>query len=183
MLLTTGSIHSWSRVLQAASTWGHNVKLSTWSWLSLMAAAQLRQRTVPLTVQEDEAHRQRLWMLFKDAPCLFLWEEMHCRHRTDQNKPNVSCLQWSVVTLWVPGFHGYHVGIKLTRYWRSCRYKKKNSVVLWTLCTKLHMLRVYGRQWKYRRRYAMHTRAATALHPPVLTSKQARAVPVSAILF
>ena len=44
MLLTSGSTHCLSVVLQTASTWGH-IELCTWSQLSLMAAAQLRLRT------------------------------------------------------------------------------------------------------------------------------------------
>lgn len=37
---------------------------------------------------------------------LVMLEEMHCRHMTIQNKANMSCLQRSVVTLWVFSFHG-----------------------------------------------------------------------------
>lgn len=55
-----------------------------------------------------------------------------------------------------------------------------NAVV----CVQLHLLSEFKvRHRKYRRRYATQTRAATALHPPQLTSKRARAVPLSAILF
>lgn len=64
-----------------------------------MAAARLRQRVVSLSVQEDGLTGNGSDSTLKMIPACFLWEEMHCRHMTIQNEPNMSCLQWSVVTL------------------------------------------------------------------------------------
>lgn len=85
-------------------------------------------------------------------------------------------LQLSVAVLWLLVFTYLSFWGKKTkqmqfrctnRFW-SVKYLHKNHI-----CS-----RVYGRHWNYHS-YAM----ATALHPPELTSKEARAESQSAILF
>lgn len=65
------------------------------------------------------AHTHRLWLLEEDESCLFLREEMYCRHMTIQNKPNMSCLH--VRGPWFPRI--YHFEIKVTLCYQSYSFK------------------------------------------------------------
>lgn len=85
-------------------------------------------------------------------------------------------LQLSVAVLWLLVF-------TYLSFWGKKKQNKCSSVALivsevLSIYTKITCSRVYGRHWNYHS-YAM----ATALHPPELTSKEARAESQSAILF